>query len=160
MKVKTDICWDGLHDMVKNLNRLEDREVAVGYGGGLHDDSGLTVGELAIITEKGVRRDNGGSTPPRPFMALAKNILAESITPLSVNVVKNTLLDKNSIVTRDLHKIGDLGTESIQMAIDTQEFAALKPETVKIKKQQGSRFADQIILDTGELYQSIEVKVK
>ena len=163
MIVDTKIDLTGYRKIAKEMQRLQEREVATGFGTEPHN-SGLTVGALSNIIENGVRARNSdeGSwrTKPRPFMEQGKMIWATSIERDSADVVKATLQGKNSRVNMLLHKIGESGENAIQQSIEMQNFAALKPSTIALKIKRGSAYADSILLDTSELFQSSTTKIK
>ena len=160
MKVKTDICWDGLHDMVKNLNRLEDREVRAGFDERIHEGSGLKTCTLAGYMEHGVRGETGMKIPPRPFLRQSADIWENSIEKESLAVVKHTLSGKESLVSKNLELIGEEGKEAIQASIELQNFTELSPTTIRIKEAKSSRYARDILLDSGELFQSATADIK
>jgi hypothetical protein len=160
MKVSTKIDWSGLQRMTKDLERLEQREVKAGFDDSTHEGSGLTNAQLAGYLETGVRRSGSGSTPPRPFIRQAATIWASSIERESNLVVKNILKGKEAQVSRQLDIIASLGVDSLQNSMELQNFAALAPSTLRIKAAKGSRHPTDILLDSGELFQSVVSEVK
>ena len=160
MKIKTDIDWSGLNKIQKQMERLEQREVKAGYGDEIHTESGLKMSQLASYMENGVRGDTGMKIPPRPFIAQALTIWQDSIEKESMLVVDNAIKGKDAVVNKHLQTIAAEGIASLQDSIEMQNFKELSPITVRIKEAKGSRFARDMLLDSGELFQSATSDIK
>lgn len=162
IKLKSSVDNTELNKIFANLNRLSEREVSVGYDGSPHEGSkNLSKAELVNIIEGGARNAGGGmKLPPRPFMEMAASIWENDIEALSAKVVKGSLENNNNVVNKALDEIGVLGVQAIQSAIDSQAFAKLKPSTINIKRDKGSRFPEMILVDTGDIYESQVVSIK
>lgn len=161
-KLKCDIDYTDFNRMIKDLNKLDSTEVNIGVDDSPRDDDPtLTNQDIAVFLEKGTRGVNGkGGMPPRPFMLKGAVLLSKEIDTESLRVVQNTLKGKATVVNKYLDKIGEQGVDSVQLAIDQQGFTKLAPSTIKIKRDKGSRYPTKTHLDTGELYEAINYKIK
>lgn len=155
-KINCSIDKSGLHKMIGALNKLEKREVSAGFDGEMHGDDKITMAELAIIHDRGVK----GKIPPRPFMKQAALLVSDEIGKEAASVVTNTLKNNPSLVQRDLVKVGTKGAEAIQEAIDRGQFRKLSPTTIRIKKAKNSLYPEDILIDSSELYQSAGYHIK
>jgi hypothetical protein len=163
-KIETKIDMSEIDKMLRNLNNLEEREVSAGFTDTPHEGSGMSMGELAIIHEHGVRSEAGSNKPwkipPRPFMEQASHLLTNSIDKESRLVVENALKGKESITSKYLDDIADINKDTIQESIEMQNFTPLSPITVRIKKDKGARHVTEMLLESGELFEGIETEVK
>jgi len=160
-KIDSKIDYSGLDKIMKNMERLTERSVSVGFGGEEHEPSGLSVGEIANFLEGGVRNSKSGVTSkPRPIVTRAaipwvedseKEIRLATIAALQGKEVK---------LNKELDDIAEKGVLSIQENIDNQGFEPLEQSTISIKRSKGSRWPTKVALDTGFLYQNIEKSVK
>ncbi len=163
MSIKTDCKIDatGFHNMLRNMEKLIDHQVDIGYDDTKHEDSDLTMGELARIHEYGVR---GGKTgwkiPPRNFVEDGANLLNAIIAREVRLVAVNTLQGRHPAAHKHLVDIGDKGEETLVQAIDDGKFWKLKPTTIKIKRDRGLPHPEAILVATGQLREGAVVKIK
>ena len=162
-KIDSKVDYSGLDKIMKNMARLTEREVSVGYDDTPHSD-GNSMADIAGWQEEGVRARSGEEgawhIPPRPFMDMASSIWASDIEKESAKVVSSALKGNESVLNKNLGLIGESGRESIQAAIDTQQFTKLSPTTIRIKRAKNSRFPETILVDSGKLYEGMSVKIK
>ena len=164
-KIDSKIDMSGLDKIMKNMERLTERSVEVGYyDDDPHEGSDVSMGTLVNWLENGTRSRSGEEgayhIPPRRFVEQGSSIWVDGIEKESAQVVARALQGRESQVNTLLDKIGEEGKESIQASMDMQNFKALAPTTVKLKKAKGSRYATTQLIDTGELYEGIKIKVK
>jgi len=152
-KILTTIDSKEMKRIIKDLNRLSKKELHSGFDSSSHS-SGLTNKELASILENGTRDPQGGMhTPPRKFITQAASIWLSSIDKESSLVIKNILQGNDALAGKYLDEINEAGEQSIQQSIDTQNFKSLSPTTLRLKKD--SAHPTEILLESGELYQSV-----
>lgn len=156
-KVKCVIDYTNINRMIKDLNKLEEREVASGFDETPHS-SGLTSAGLANILENGTRGKEGGMhIPPRRFMEQAGVILSSAIDKEARLVLENTLKGKPTLVNQHLDKIAEISKDSIQESIEMQNFAELSSITLRLKKD--STHPTEILLENGELFENIITRI-
>ncbi len=162
IKLDTEFDYSGYNQVMKDIQRLVEREVAVGFDDSDHSDKDeLTMAELAIIHENGTRgRDGGYHIPPRKFVTRAGYNLAEVINAESEAVVINSLKGKHSLVNKHLDAIGEKGIQATQEAIDRQGYRKLSPTTIRIKRHKNSRYPTEQLLDSEALYEGVMYKIK
>ena len=164
-KIDCKMDYKNLEKLMKNMERLTERSVEVGYyDDDQHDGSDVSMGTLANWMEHGVRSRSGEEgawhIPPRPFMEQSVPIWTDSIEKESAKVVAKALQGKEGQLSGLLDKIGEEGKDAIQTSIDLGNFKELAEVTVKLKQAKGSRFPTVKLVDGGELYEGIKVKVK
>ena len=161
MKIKTEIDYKGLNKIMEATKRLVKREVSAGFGGEMHSGAKVPVATLALWMEKGTRSKSGGyHIPPRPFIEQGGNIWAANMGAEAAKVVINTLMNREAKADKSLQKLGDMGEEAIQTSMDLQNFTSLAPKTVQLKIAKGARHTTEMLLESGELYQSVTTKIK
>lgn len=124
-------------------------DAKVGYpeettGRVVHEDSDLTMAELAAIQELGE-----GNIPPRPFMRQGAAIM-EDRRGLLVVPVKRLVTGKTH-AGRFMATMGLMLKSSIEAAVKRQNFTPLSPVTVAAK---GSA---EILIDSGEMVDNLDV---
>ena len=142
--------WDGEFFAVldKSLKALENDQVEYGYiDDKIHHGSDLPMGTLATIMEYGSDERN---IPARPFVLYSAYILEEDHN-LFTTAFNNYVYKQRG--AEALKPLGRRGVRSIQTSIMTQDFAPLKPETVKKKG------FDTILVENHELINSATYKI-
>lgn len=137
--------WDQIE---LNLEEIDETCVDIGYyEEDTHKDSGLAMSDLATIHERGSEKNN---IPARPFMSRSGDMLYsdKNIQGVLANAIIMKIKPEAAY-----SQIGVIGQKSIQSAIDTQSFIALKPETIARKGHA------TILIDSKQLYNEPKYKV-
>ena len=161
-KLECSIDMKNINRMIKDLNRLEEREVVVNVDDTpTEKDPSVTNEDVAIWMERGVRGADGGyHIPPRPFFFRGAVLWEEDIHNEAKLVLTNTLKSNNAQVNKNLDKIGEKGVASVQESINRQGFAKLSPTTIRIKRAKNSLFPTTALVDSGSLYEAINYQIK
>lgn len=159
-KLSCKIDYKSINRMIEDLQRLSTTEVNVGFDDTLHSD-GNSLADIANWMENGVRDPEGGwHTEPRRFMSMAQGLWADNIDKEITAIVTGSLQHNNAKVSKNLDLIGEEGKQSIQDAMDSQQFKKLSPTTLRLKRAKNARYIEDILFESGKLYEDIVVEIK
>lgn len=131
----------------KELEKLKQMEVRVGYQEGITYPDGTSVVDVAMWNELGT-----SIAPSRPFMRNSVDNHIDEITQFAQSQV-NTIADGNT-AEQILKKIGLFQKDMVQQEITNGSFEPNAPSTIKKK---GS---SKPLIDTGLLRQSVNYQIK
>lgn len=153
------------------LKSLENNEVHVGWFGGQNrqgrnNPTIVYVNEFGTIKTGEVSTDKKKSIPwtpyvnqPRSFIRPAMEEDGKKICDILHSSVNNFLKNpKESNIKDILNNVGDKIKSSLQAGMKKQH-APLSPYTLKKRKKRGNN-SEKDWIDTGEVYNSIEVRIK
>ena len=139
--------WDEIFSRLETLGLLAS-EVGY-YQEDKHEGSGLAMSDLALVHERG-RKD--GSIPSRPFMFKAGIIDAVEKQPIYSKILGKVITGHfPALVAWEM--VAEISKESLQDAIDGQDFEALN------KTYAARKGSDLILIDTNGLYKAGKAKV-
>ena len=161
-KLECSIDMKNINRMIKDLNRLEEREIVVNVDDTpTEKDPSVTNNNVAIWQEFGVRAKGGGfHIPPRKFFFRGAVLWEKDIHNEAKLVLTNTLKANHTQVNKNLDKIGEKGVSSVKESIDRQGFAKLSPTTIRIKRAKNSLFPTTALVDSGSMYEAINYQIK
>ena len=144
--------WDMsfFDQLSERMYRMEDIQVEGGYfeDSKIHSGSGLPMGSLALIQERGsIKR----GIPARGFVVYSAVFLAEETKAMSKAYVDYALRRKSAKVS--MTPVGRLMVRSIQKSIMSQKFVPLAPTTIA---QKGS---STILVENHELINGATYKI-
>lgn len=124
--------WDMsfFDQLSERMYRMEDIEIEGGYfeDSKIHSGSGLPIGTLALIQERGSIKRN---IPSRAFVLYSAVYLAEESKAMSKAYTDYALKRKSAKVS--MTPVGRLMVRSIQKSIMSQKFVPLAPTTISHK---------------------------
>lgn len=142
---------DAIKNLIKNVVRVKGAKVEVGIvdEDEIHEESGLTVKELAAIHEFGSEE---AKIPARPFMEPTMHDNRFKYRAMMWNDAKKLSKGrKNPAVA--LKEIGEMAADDMRELILKGNFEPLKLETIALKGH-----SDPLI-DSGQMYDAIDYKV-
>lgn len=148
------------------LKDVESMEVQVGWFGG-GDREGRNNPTIAYINEVGSYVAGNGSLstdcdkliPPRPFIRPSIQENGEKIANKFAKNVKQSMKDLDpEILSKAFVKVGKEIKEAIQHQMETGNFTPISAYTQQMRFEEGRSHLEPLI-DTGELYSSIEYKI-
>lgn len=155
------------------LKDVESMEVHVGWFGGRYRE-GRNNPTIAYVNEVGSYVASGGKyastrsclstdhdklIPPRPFIRPAIQEDGEKIANKFAKNVKQSMKDLDpEILSKAFVKVGKEIKESIQYQMETGDFTPISEYTQQMRFEAGRSHLEPLI-DTGELYNSIEYKI-
>lgn len=155
------------------LKDVESMEVQVGWFGG-RDRDGRNNPTIAYINEVGSYVASGGKytstrsclstdlhklIPPRPFIRPSIQENGDKIANKFAKNVKQSMKDLDpEILSKAFVKVGEEIKEAIQHQMETGNFTPISEYTQQMRFEE-NRSNIEPLIDTGELYNSIEYKI-
>ncbi len=160
--MKSHLDLSGLKSLHKKLSTLESKEVEWGFLEGNHSTAKMPYAELASMLEWGTRGASGYVIPPRPaFTDLTSKLRTSHIRYESV--VKHHFANFLENPNESPYKIWNISGEHLKgryqesmefWVINGSQNTSNAPFTVEMKG------FDQPYVDTGELIQNVQYKIK
>ena len=144
-----------VRELEKELEWMSTQTVEVGYfQDQTHQESGLPLPTLAMYMNNGVKAKEGGwRVVPRPFMDMSFYFIGDEIPKYNAIMQDSLMFGGRKQIELGLKMVGDMAVETIPEAIETQDFAPLKPATIKAKN------SDVILVETSELMDSPQARI-
>lgn len=143
-----------LNEYFNKMLALDNIEIEAGFlTNVMHPESDLTLPAIAAIQEFGSARNN---IPARPFLTDGAVLASKEIPKLWQSVFKNYLIGRQGLTA--FEPIAKMAKESIAKAIALQNYRALSPVTLNIRRDRGN-YSTTILIDTGHLINALESKI-
>ena len=160
---------DGIQSLVDEVEGLKDLKLEVGV---LRNKK---LQEIGTYHEYGTFRSAGNGKvshlPPRPFLRPVLNDVKQDIMPDAANELVNlavastnkTRIGPKRIIEHGrkiLDGVGEKMKHLVQIRILGHIAPKLKPKTVEAKRRKGSPLPTTPLIDRGDLYNSIDYRVR
>lgn len=144
-----------VRELEKELEWMSTQTVEVGYfQDQTHQESGLPLPTLAMYMNNGVKAKDGSTRiPAREFMDMSFYFIGDEIPKYNAIMQDSLIFGGKKQLELGLKMVGDMAVETIPEAIETQDFAPLKPATIRAKN------SDVILVETGQLYSDAEARI-
>lgn len=147
-------------DVFKNIEKIKNAKVSVGWFEDTKYDDGTKVGDVAFWQEYGTRR----GIPQRPFMRPAKFYNEEKWERLLKQEVRKDI-ESGKPLTDAMEKLGAVVQGDIQYEITMVKEPPLKPSTIKARLRRKSNptvtaTITKPLIDTGTMLSSVSYKVE
>jgi len=155
MNIDVKMDMSGVIDMEKDLDYMDSLAVEYGYfEEQYHIESGLPLPLIASYQNDGVKNKEGGwHIVPRSFVDMAHDITGTELPKYNAIMQDSLCFGGKAQIDLGLNIIGNDTADSIREAIETQNFAPLKPMTIKLKN------SDTILIESGQMYDDAKHKV-